>query len=53
MKNKIIKYKINKANKIIILLTNVKNKIFKNNRAFKMLKKGYKTKSYIIHRSIK
>lgn len=53
MKNKKIKYKINKDNKIKILLTNVKNKIFKNNRAFKLLKKGYNPKSDRIHRSIK
>lgn len=53
MNNKKNKYKITKDNIIKVLLTNAKNIIFKNNRAFKMLKKGYNPKSDIVYRSIK
>ena len=53
-----VKYKINRDNKIIALFTKFK-KLFlhKNNRAFRMLKKGSSTRESIInskvHRSIK
>ena len=53
-----VKYKINRDNKIIILFTKFKKMLFsKNNRAFRMLKKGSSTREPIInskvHRSIK
>ena len=53
---KIIKYKTDKENKIIALLTNTKNKLFNRSiKARKMLEKGTKksVKEGRIHRSIK
>ena len=50
-----MKYKLHKDNKIKVLFSNAKNKLFKNNRAFNMLKKGSRkcVSEGKVHRSIK
>lgn len=51
------KYSLKKENKLKTIIVNLKNMLFKKNRAFNMLKKGSKSNEPVIgsevHRSFK